>query len=229
MTWFSSLFQARCAQCHTQLASSHGLCATCRADFPLFDLETWPNLLHCPEVTKQVALPHCDGLFSCGYYEHDLAKWLRAFKFEQQTQCRWPIQDLLSIQLNTWAQHVDIPRFDCVFAIPLHPFRFWHRGYNQTTQLWKNRFPISTTSAALCRSQYTKTQTRLGKLARKQNMKHAFTLKGNIEGKYVAIIDDVVTTGATLDSAAQVCLEAGAKSVWGMSIALTPHHARYRL
>lgn len=94
---------------------------------------------------------------------------------------------------------------DCIVPVPLHPRKRHQRGYNQSetfaqglsASMGKPYF-----GEALKRRDFTQTQTRKGRLERMNNVMEAFTLKNGkaLEGKHVLLVDDVVTTGATLEA-----------------------------
>ncbi|NOU52773.1 ComF family protein [Pseudoalteromonas sp. JBTF-M23] len=112
---------------------------------------------------------------------------------------------------------------DLYLFIPLSQTRYVTRGYNQVSQTWS---PVlkkhSNVSEALFRVRATKAQSTLSRAQRKRNLKDAFSLSHCIQGKNIAIIDDVITTGSTMDAAAQTCLDAGAAKVWAFATSLTP-------
>ncbi len=123
----------------------------------------------------------------------------------------------------------DSRRFDTVdmlVPLPLHPAREHSRGYNQAAlicegicETWKR--PIET--KAVARSQFTATQTRQNRLSRWQNMQDVFTLTdaGKIRGRHILLVDDVITTGATLEACGAVMAEAGHCSLSIASAAYT--------
>lgn len=223
--WLNSLGRfastPRCAACDCQTDQA-GLCATCLADQARFDLVSWPNLIKRPDIARDFSLPHCDGLFSCMWYQHRVARWHQQYKFGKQTHRLAALQMLLNTQWHAWQASNAAPHFDCMLPIALSKRRYFMRGFNQTEQLWQCQLSTMPQTPALQRIRHTKAQARLSKAKRKANVKHAFEVVGVMTNLRVAIIDDVITTGATIDAAAQACLEAGAASVWAMSLALTP-------
>ena len=107
--------------------------------------------------------------------------------------------------------------------VPLHPSRFKERGYNQSELLVKALasyldLPIDTTS--LQRVRVTKSQMTLGISERHQNVKHAFSCQSErLAGQQILLVDDVCTTGSTLDACAAALKSTGATSVWGLTLA----------
>lgn len=102
---------------------------------------------------------------------------------------------------------------DFIVPVPLHPKRLKQRGYNQAEEIAKGlhesmRIPLLTDN--LIRSGYTETQTRKTRAERINNVSKAFQLSNpeDFKGKHILIVDDVVTTGATLEECAAIVLEA---------------------
>ncbi len=104
--------------------------------------------------------------------------------------------------------------FDIIVPVPLHPSRRRIRGYNQSEELAKGlseTLKIPYTENFIKRRVKTQTQTRKTKLHRWQNVRDVFEMKDQqeIRGKRVLLVDDVVTTGATLEACANTLLAAG--------------------
>lgn len=117
-------------------------------------------------------------------------------------------------------------KFDMFVPVPLHPNRFRERGYNQS-ELLANELSaltsIPTNTTCLARKIETETQTGKTKAERAANMVGAFEIKNKIEvvGKSVVLIDDVFTTGATVNECARVLKRAGAAKVFVLTFLKT--------
>jgi competence protein ComFC len=113
--------------------------------------------------------------------------------------------------------------FDAVVPVPLHPLRKREREFNQAEVLSRElaRKSELTFCEALERVRYTVTQTHFDRRRRMQNLRNAFTVHRNatVQGKDVLLIDDVLTTGSTLDECSRVLLAAGAQSVRALTVA----------
>lgn len=117
-------------------------------------------------------------------------------------------------------------KIDLIVPVPLHPKRLKQRGYNQAEEIAKGLhasmgIPLSTKN--LIRSGYTETQTRKTRTQRVENVSKAFRLENSADfiGKHVLIVDDIVTTGATLEECAATILEADSAKVSIVTLAYT--------
>ena len=121
----------------------------------------------------------------------------------------------------------DIKIADIVIPMPLHASRQRERGYNQAEALaraFANLQGLRLRSDLLERTRATEAQTRLSREERRRNVAGAFALTSpaaaaTISGKHILLVDDVTTTGSTLDAAAEPLRAAGAASVWGLAFA----------
>jgi ComF family protein len=112
---------------------------------------------------------------------------------------------------------------EVLVPVPLHPKRLRQRGYNQASLLAQELSKIiglPVDEDALIRAQDVVPQARTKSAAeRRQNVRHAFACNRNMADKQILLIDDVCTTGATLDACAIALKTAGASSVWGLTVA----------
>lgn len=110
--------------------------------------------------------------------------------------------------------------------VPLHPKRLQERGFNQSLLLAghvSRTLHLDLDFLSLRRIRYTPPQASLAKRDRKQNVRGAFELRdpGAVKGRSILLVDDVVTTGSTLNECARILRKAGAKEVFGLSLART--------
>ncbi|RQS66264.1 ComF family protein [Burkholderia sp. Bp8963] len=107
-------------------------------------------------------------------------------------------------------------RFDVIAPVPLARGRLAARGYNQAWAIARplaRRLGVRADAALLARVAETAPQSRLDRRARRDNVAAAFTVAGDVAGRHVALVDDVMTSGATLAAAAHVLKAAGAARV----------------
>jgi ComF family protein len=152
-------------------------------------------------------------------YRYPIDRLVRRFKFAGDLAVgRW-----LALQLVTRAR--DSARPDLLVAPPLAAGRLRERGFNQALEIAKvvgRELDIETPIAALAKPRETASQPGLARRERFRNLRGAFVARRRFDGAHVAIVDDVVTSGATSGSVASLLLEAGARQVSVWAIARTP-------
>ena len=113
-----------------------------------------------------------------------------------------------------------VPDAEVVLPVPLHPLRERWRGFNQSRELAK-KAGLNPVERVLTRIVNTTPQTTLagGSAARRQNIRGAFAATAAVRGLSVLLVDDVMTSGATLFEAARTLKNAGAKTVTGLLVA----------
>lgn len=111
--------------------------------------------------------------------------------------------------------------FAAICPVPLHPKRRRERGFNQSELLAAelSRHTGWPVLDALRRGRYTGTQTELDRRARRQNLREAIVLRKNVQDMTLLLVDDVLTTGSTLDACAAALVEGGAASVFALTSA----------
>jgi ComF family protein len=148
-----------------------------------------------------------------GAYEATLRDVIHALKYDGRRSIAPRLSALM-------AEHgADVLRgADIVVPVPLHASRRRQRGFNQAEDLARGLgLPVLN---ALRRVRATQPQVELPAEARKENVKHAFALRRpSIQGTIVVLVDDVATTGATLDACAKVLTKAGARDVRALTAA----------
>lgn len=107
---------------------------------------------------------------------------------------------------------------DMIVPVPLHPARQRKRGYNQSAEFARGlsaAINVPLNNSILVRERATETQTRKNRLMRWQNVENAFALKQAeaVKGRRILLVDDVITTGATLEACGQILVKAGAVSL----------------
>jgi ComF family protein len=168
-----------------------------------------------------------DGVFPSLVYKGVVKKLVYVFKYPSYLKdLQASLVDLLYEGVIQKEQYVRVMNHDAFFVpIPLYQAKLRKRGYNQAALLAEGlakRFDVEVIDC-LKRVKPTKTQVGLSKDARAKNISDAFTLKFAIDKKNTSrhffLVDDVVTSGATLREAAKVLKKAGVKTVWGLTLA----------
>ncbi|MGA7720439.1 MAG: ComF family protein [Ignavibacteriaceae bacterium] len=116
-------------------------------------------------------------------------------------------------------------KIDIIIPVPLHQLKKIERGYNQTFYIAKEagrKLNIQVKQNVVKRIKFTQTQTAMNLAEREENIRGAFSIKNStkILGKNILVIDDVITTGATISECGKVLLEAGAAKIYAASTAI---------
>ena len=155
-----------------------------------------------------------------GRYEGRLAGIVRSLKFNALPRAGTLLGDRLARRLLAHPVRVDL-----VVPVPLHWRRKWARGYNQAERIGR---PIARAlgrplrCGALARVRCTPSQTGRDRRGRVANVRRAFAVRARLEGKAILLVDDVVTTGATVRECARILLASGAEAVHVAAAAHTP-------
>jgi ComF family protein len=157
----------------------------------------------------QVRRPHINAGMVIGDYEGPLRAMVHALKYDGRRSIAGPLSDLLLRQAGPLLRGADF-----VVPVPLHWSRHWRRGCNQAHELASGLgLPVR---GVLRRRRYTRSQTGLSADDRSANVREAFVLSrraGPLGGLCVVLVDDVSTTGATLEACARVLKQGGAREV----------------
>jgi competence protein ComFC len=229
------LFPPRCVYCHRLGA---WLCTHCldeieairppvcyRCGTPLDGQET-PSpspagdasltCVRCRNKASQLA-----GFFAYGFHAGPLRQAIHELKYEDLRALASPLGKLMG---QGWTrlrpQNHDV---DVVVPVPLHPTRLRRRGYNQAALLARElgaEIDRPVEENVLKRIKATAPQVDLNARERQENVRNAFeAVDASLAGKRVLLVDDVRTTGSTLESASSALLRANVSSVWAYTLA----------
>lgn len=191
-------------------------CAACTADLPFNDCacpgcaEPQVEALHCAGCLRRP--PAFDGAWTAFLQETPIRESIHQLKYGARlVQARWLGQQMAA---GLRARRMPLP--DLLIPVPLHRGRLWRRGYNQALELTRaiaRELGLPVDAHAARRLRATADQIGLSAAARRRNLKNAFVASRDLSGLHVALIDDVMTTGATLDALARACRQAGAMHI----------------
>ena len=201
-----------CSRCFASMPfhDAGGACRVCGA---LVMAETHHDFI-CEDCQQHP--PAFEFARSAVLYREPADRLLQDFKFRKAT---WLCEDLVDLLEGAVRAKLPFPEIDVVLAVPLHPRRLRERGYNQSALLAESlarRLGRRFDRRSLVRTRDTEHQARLSGEARRNNLKGSFAVPDAqfVRGRTILLVDDVMTTGATLSHCARALLDAGAARVW---------------
>lgn len=205
-------------------------CAACDSTLPYLDAPCCPNCaLPTPNGETCGQCLQAPPLFSRTTavfdYRFPLDKLMQAMKYREQI----PLAHAFAKKLVQRIDKADLP--DCIIPMPLHPAKLRERGFNQSLLLAANiarELDIGLLRNACKRVRDTPSQSALPWKERKKNVQDAFCCEAGLTGKYVALVDDVMTTGASLEAFAEAAQKAGASRISAWVVARTLPHRPHR-
>lgn len=226
--WSKFLLPHSCLLCGQEIrsepsAAASAICAPCQLELPYLPHERCPSCavpteraLPCAHCQQQhPAFDHANAVFS---YDFPVDHLIQQLKYAHQ------------LPVATWAAHemahrLSRPNADVIIPMPLHPERVAERGFNQAGEMarrlgrhWKIKVDVD----SCLRTRPTDQQTHRPMAERIQNVRGAFTCQRDYRGKAVILLDDVQTTGASLNELARTVRQAGASSIIALTLARTP-------
>jgi ComF family protein len=206
-----------CVACETDLPWLGDHCQTCALPLLAAGLTCGECLLE-PPAFEQVVVPW--------QYGFPVDSLITRFKHN----AKWPFGHLLADVLGQYLQHrfdEGLPRPDALLPVPLANKRLRQRGFNQAAMLarWLSEsLDLPCEETVLRRVKDTDAQQSLDAKSRKRNLRNAFDLMpdAQVKNRHLALVDDVLTTGATAQALARLLMNAGAARVDVYCLARTP-------
>ena len=219
---------SQCAVCHAWPAQR--LCHACTARF----MQPQPRCSTCAMPLSTGQQPQCstclrqppplDACIAAVTYGYPWSSAITQFKFNGDPGWAGALAALLR---RTPQVEAALAAADWVLPIPLSRQRLQERGFNQSLLLARQLAPDKTSTELLLRLQHTTAQSQLPRSERLHNLSGALAIEPlrqpQLQGKSVVLIDDVMTTGATLHTAALVLRQAGAAHITALVVARTEH------
>ncbi len=216
--------QGDCRLCAAPADCAYGICRACLAELPhnhypcpcCGAVLTAPTTLPCGACQRQP--PHFDHARIPYCYAPPLIPFITGLKFHGRlANARW-LSELFLARLEPGA--FSLP--ECLIPVPLHPTRLRERGFNQAMELARplsQRLRLPLEPYTVQRDRHTAPQSELSGATRRRNLRGAFHQLAPLPYQHVALIDDVVTTGSTLNELARVLRRGGVKTIQIWAIA----------
>ncbi len=219
------LFPTLCLGCSQSLTANEKiLCTQCRIKLPETGQHREPynqNLL-----TKFAGKVPIKFISSYVYFTKGsiVQKLIHGIKYKGQKEAAKEIAGWYGHQLKSESKLIQ--EIDVITGVPLHKSRFQQRGYNQADWIAEGLAEVLDVPAQtdiLIRSRFKESQTRKNRLERWENVKTVFAVTDSklVKDKNIVLVDDVLTTGATIEACAVVLMKAGCKSVSVLTLAVT--------
>lgn len=208
------LYPVKCMMCDNILNENYALylCDACEKTLPRYE-----DGFH-----KVPQIPYINSIFAAFYYEMGIDKAIQKMKFYHQPVLSETMAYLLYEEI---IKKADLPDFDLIIPVPMHPEKKRSRGYNQSELVGRQLslyLDIPFHPDILFKIVKTKPQSLLKREERIHNMDGVFKVNNNIEieGKSILLVDDVITTGTTLNTCGKILFEHGASKVFAATIAI---------
>lgn len=208
-----------CEACVARFAPPVPRCRTCAIPVP-------EGVTHCGECLRHP--PPLDACIASCDYAWPWPGQIGRFKF--QGEAGWAATLATLMRSTPWVEPT-LEQAGIVLPMPLAPARLRARGFNQALELARRLAPGKVDARLLLRTRETAAQSGLPRAQRLSNLRGAFALEPlrshEVRGQRVVLVDDVMTSGASLFAAAQVLRDAGASHIAGIVFARTerPGHA----
>jgi ComF family protein len=230
--FFNIIFPPKCLNCNVIIGEVGGLCSLC---FEKINFTTSPSCAICAfpfeyDLGEEALCAACinhkpayDKAFTVFTYNEHSKELIHKFKFADQTYATPYFANWIKRAAKDALEDADI-----IIPVPLHKLRLYKRMYNQSALLAKAIARISNVKYnpyILKRIRNTTPQSGLSQKQRQGNVKNAFAINPKqlaaIKGKNIILIDDVMTTGATIEECCKILRKAGVSKIYVVTLART--------
>lgn len=208
---------AICFLCGAYTDAARLFCKSCRGDFARIEQS-------CPRCGRQVAhgglvCPSCsahppryDRLIAPFHYTYPVSLLIKLLKYNNKIEISEELGRALADVIRACGHSLP----EAIVPVPLHPLRAMRRGYNQAREIAvalavQLQLPVAT--GLVRRVRHTQPQFNLGPVERRRNVRGAFRITHRPRYRSVAIVDDIVTTGTTVNELARALRQAGVKTI----------------
>jgi len=202
-----------CDACVARFAQPVPRCATCA-------LPVMPGVVRCGACLREP--PALDGCIAAVAWSFPWSSAIASYKFAGQPG--WAATWATLLRSAPWAEPV-LDAADCVLPMPLSVQRLRERGFNQALEIARRLAPAKTDALTLVRIRDTAPQRALDRASRLLNVRGAFAVEparaARVKGRHMLLVDDVMTSGASLHAAAVALRQAGAARVCALVLART--------
>ncbi len=196
------------------------MCLGCLLDLPLTMFWSWSGNPAERLLAERIKVEAAASLF----YYRDGSRYkslIHSFKYNGIRKCGRYLGQMLANRLLEAGRFEDV---DYVVAVPLHPIKLWKRGYNQSIIVAAEisaGLGVPLLKEVLKKRGYTSSQTSKSPGERSKSVRDHFYIKDRerVEGRHLLLVDDVLTTGATVEACGKAILEAGASKLSVVTLA----------
>lgn len=195
-----------CQPCLSDLPALKNVCSRCSIHLP----SSQNTNIVCGRCLKEP--PNFDHVTAVFHYTGLIKYFVQQAKFNEHL----PYLNLMGLLL---AQHLElslIDKLDMLIPVPLHARRYLDRGFNQSLEMGRliaHQLDIPLNNSLIKRQKNSQPQVALSAKERQKNVHNIFLSNGQLNGQHIAIIDDVMTSGSTVNEIARVLKKAGAGRV----------------
>lgn len=215
-----NIFPFVCINCHTTLMRDEKyICSSCKVNLPRTNNYLVPTNNLYQKFAYERKVTHASSFLD--YNKHGIArKLIHALKYQGEQD----LGQLLGVIYGTDLLKLHSLNPDMIIPVPLHPNKIKKRGYNQSEMIalgLSESLDVSVETSIAIRNTFTATQTKKSKVSRWQNVGEVFeiTRPDLLHGKKVMLVDDVLTTGATIGSLGAKVAACDVKEIYIVAIA----------